>query len=78
MREIIINKPQGETISFTSINPYAPIFAKLKGKLAGMVVKEERGWILRLGRAKAATGHHNSLLDCIESCVPYGYVFIVN
>lgn len=78
MKEIIINKPQGETIDFVNVNPYAPIFAKLKGKLVGMVVKEDRGWVLRLGRSKSTTGYHNSLLECIEACIPYGYIFIVN
>lgn len=78
MKEIIMYKPQEETICFADVNQYSPIFAKLKGDLAGMVVKEERGWFLRLGRSKSTTGYHNSLLECIESCIPYGYVFFVN
>lgn len=78
MKEIIMHKPQKETIVFEKVNPYAPIFAKLEGNLAGMIVKEKNGWILRLGRASAATGHHCALLDCIESCVPYGYVFFTD
>jgi hypothetical protein len=75
MKEIIINKPKGETIDFENVNQCGPIFAKLKGDLAGMIVKEERGWILRLGMSKSTSGYHSSLLECIESCIPYGYVF---
>lgn len=78
MKEIIIHKPQEETIDFVNISPDSPIFTKRKGKLAGMIVKEDSGWILRLGGSRAATGHHEALSDCIESCVPYGYVFFVN
>lgn len=78
MKEVIMYKPQEETIDFVNVNRYAPIFAKLKGNLVGMLVKEDCGWILRLGRSKSATGYYNVLEDCIESCIPHGYVFFVN
>lgn len=78
MKEIIMHKPQKETIFFKDVNERTPIFAKRNGELVGMVVKEEKGWVLRTGGSSGATGHYKALIDCIESCIPHDYRFFVN
>lgn len=78
MKEIIISEEKKETILFKNVSERTPIFAKRNVKLCGMIVKESRGWVLRTGGGGAATGHYKKLLECIESCIPYGYTFFVN
>ena len=44
-----------------------PIFAKNKyGKLAGMLVKEESGWIVRTGGANGAYGFFDTREECLQ------------
>ena len=75
MKEIIL-KDDKNTIPFSEVNENSPIFAKKNGILQGMVVKEEnRGWIVRIGGGAGMTGHYNTLIECLNSCVQYGYTF---
>ena len=78
MREIIIDEKKRETIRFENVDDYNPIFAKHTGEICGMVVHENKGWVLRIGKARGATGHYETLIGCIESCIPHGYTFFVN
>ena len=77
MKKIIMQEQQ-EKILFRKIDSYKPIFAKKNNLLCGMIVKEEKGWILRLGGNSGATGYYNTLIECMEYCIKLGYEFYVN
>jgi len=77
MKKIIFDEKETETIPFSEVNEDLPIFAKKAGKLRGMIVKEDRGWILRTGESSGATGYHDTLRECLESAFPYDYEFFV-
>lgn len=78
MKEVIINKKKEKTIDFIDIDDNAPIFAKRNDKLCGMLVKEDKGWVLKIGKAREASGHFEALIVCIKSCTSCGYTFFVN
>jgi hypothetical protein len=65
MKKVAIEEPTS-TINEEDISPYAPIFAKAKGKLIGMVVKEERGWIVKIGRNIGAYSYSSTRTECIK------------
>ena len=77
MRKIIINDNK-DTIPFYNVNTQNPIFAKKGGKFVGMLVEDDGRWILKIGGDCGATGYHDIVKACIESCLPYGYEFYVN
>lgn len=67
------------------------VFAKRHGELVGMVVKEEAGWIVRIGGladvgskyntilvSQGAYGHWKSLIQCIEKGADYAYTFYID
>ena len=65
-------------IYFKTIPTHKPIFAKKNNKFSGMLVKEDDGWILRIGERGGANGHHKLREHCISSCCrEYGYEFFV-
>ncbi len=66
-----------DTIHLKDVGDDKPIFAKRYDKLVGMVVKDEEGWILRLGGETGATGYHERRARCIDSGIAYGYTFYV-
>lgn len=76
MIKIILNENQNE-VNFSDIDDRYPVFAKRDGKLVGMMVKEDEGWILRTGKNLGANGHHNTLRECMESCIKYNYEFYI-
>ncbi len=76
MKKIIL-KGDCQSIPFDKVNPYGLIFAKKDGKLVGMVVHDDIGWILMIGGSRGATGYHDSLRECLESYIPYGDEFFV-
>jgi hypothetical protein len=77
MKTVIMEKEDKDNINFSEINSRRPIFAKKEGRLVGMVTKNGEGWILSLGCEIGATGYHESLKQCMEDCVSYGYTFHV-
>jgi hypothetical protein len=77
MKKIIIRENDTESISFDQIDQSRPIFAKKGSTLCGMLVKDSKGWILRTGSDHGANGFHDTLRECIASCIPYGYTFYV-
>ena len=79
MRKIILERPDFGTIPFSGVNEHEPVFAKKDGKLIGMAVKENNGWIIRLGGSAGACGHHKTLYDCLKSCLGYApnYEFFI-
>lgn len=75
MKRIIIDE-EDNTIMLSAVNEDTPIFAKRKGVLKGMVVREpDKGWILRTGGRYGATGHHSTLRKCVKSCLEHGFEF---
>ena len=79
MRKILLKEDQKNIIQFDDVNEEIdPIFAKKNGILRGMIVREDRGWMLSLGGRNASNGYHNNLWDCLNSCETYGYEFVVN
>jgi len=65
LRKIIFKKST-DTINFDEVTQNMPIFAWRDGKLSGMIVHEEDGWILRTGGDKGSSGYHKTLRNCIE------------
>ena len=61
----------------TDIGENQPVFAKRKDVLAGMIVKEDKGWILRTGGNYGADGWHFTRKKCIENGLCYGYEFFI-
>ena len=76
MRKIIMEE-HNNSISISEVKQGRPVFAKVKCELVGMVVKEEKGWILRLGGNRGATGWKDSRKELLESCFEHGYEFYV-
>jgi len=74
MKRVIINK-KDETINLSSVGVDTPIFAKRNGKLRGMVVRETKGWILRLSATNGCSGHFTTLEGCMSSGETFGYEF---
>ncbi|MCK4859949.1 MAG: hypothetical protein KAS87_05265 [Candidatus Omnitrophica bacterium] len=78
MKKIILDEIDCNTINLSNVIEGIPIFAKRDGVFCGMVVKEEGGWILKVGGSRGATGHYSTPRKCIESCVVHNYTFFVN
>lgn len=76
MKQIIIDTDD-QKIHISDVDSYSPIFAKKDGKLSGMLVKEDAGWILRIGNIHGSHGHHKYLQRCIEKGLEFGYTFHV-
>ncbi len=78
MREIIFYKEDAKTVHVDSVNKNStPIFAKRDGKLKGMVVRDDKGWVLKLGGAFSSNGFHDTLKECLVSSLKYGYTYHV-
>ena len=77
MKKIIFERPAADTVGFDDIDKRAPIFAKLHGKLVGMVVKESFGWIIMWGGVDREPCHWSTLEACLENAQGYGYEFFV-
>lgn len=64
MKKVLIANPENEVVHLKDVYETTPIFAKYKGKLAGMIIYEkDLGWILRIGYDFGATGYHASRPD---------------
>jgi len=55
------------------IDYYTPIFFKKNGKLAGMLIHEFNGWIIRIGKGGGSSGFYDSQFDCILAGIKNGY-----
>lgn len=78
MKEVIILDRSSSIVHPGEIPIDIPVFAKRNGVLRGMIVREEEGWILRIGGTGGASGHHSTLEECIKSCLQYEYRFFIN
>ena len=76
MKKIILDAEDG-TVNLSIVTEGTPIFAKDDDKLIGMIVKDDNGWVLRIGGSSGATGYHKTLKECIVSCLRYDYEFFI-
>ncbi len=74
MRKIIFEEQPSELLA-SEVNQHGPVFAKRYGEFAGMAVKEDRGWILRIGGSAGCNGYHKTLLELLESNPKHGWEF---
>jgi len=72
MRDIIISMKDESKVELSEIGEDAPIFAYRNGELRGMVVKEEEGWIVKVGAFGHAYGGSYGYLGTREKCVQVG------
>ena len=71
MKQVITE--ESNTIRLNDIADYVPVFVKKKDKFLGMVIYEEKGWIIRIGGDNGVTGYHRTRKECIESCPAYTF-----
>ena len=80
MKRIIFGD-SGDTIPLGEVSTSDVIVARdCDGVIRGMVVQETPGYIVRTGGSTGATGHHETLKKCLESC-PEGHLeweFFIN
>jgi len=76
MKKIIVDMDTKETVHISQIiNTSDPIFAKRKGKLAGMVMECDGKWILRINRGTGSDGFYDSLQKLLTNSLQFGYEF---
>ena len=75
MQRIILRNEDEETVVLDRVPESKPIFMKKEGKFVGMLVKEEEGWIIRVGSTSGYSGHHSSRLNCMKDTEDNGYTF---
>ena len=76
MKKVILLTDE-ETIVLNDIRESEPIFVKLKGKLIGMVIKENLGWIIRVGGDCGAFGYSCDRTTAISKGIEAKYEFFV-
>lgn len=76
MKKVIIDISKNE-IKESEIPENTPVFAKKDGRLAGMIVKEGRGWILRIGGDAGSNGFWPSREQLIETALGLGHEFFI-
>lgn len=67
MKKIILDFDP-DTIPFSKVTDDEPIFVKnTEGSLIGMIVKEDKGWIIRTGYDTGYSGYWKTLEQLIEN-----------
>ena len=83
MKKKVIITENKQEVDLKDVRENTPIFAEKRGKLVGMVVKENltggpNGWIVRTGGENGVNGHHLTRERCIQSALSnYDYVFFI-
>lgn len=78
MIKVVSDEEHSDIIRLKDVQDNVSIFAyKPVGKLVGMLVHENEGWIVKIGSAGGATGYHFTRNDCIKSCIKYGFEFYI-
>ena len=80
MKKIILKSKAIDEISLADVKETEPIFAIGGSKMIGMLVKEDKGWIIRTGGDFGATGYHPDKESAIRSAsraIKYDYTFII-
>jgi hypothetical protein len=78
MKKVEIPRQDG-VVFLSEVAESTPIFAKTKEgeRFIGMLVRDPDGWTVKVGGAWGATGHHDSRVKCLKSCLKFGYTFYV-
>ena len=67
-----------EAVSLSDVPEDAPIFAKSKdGKICGMVLNDNIGWIIKTGGANSCSGHHSTRLGAMRDGMRRGFTYFV-
>jgi len=77
MKKVILEEQDLRVVYINNVLEEHPVFAKLHNEFIGMIVKEDRGWILKTGGDCGAYGHYDTLRKCLEKGVEGGYTFYV-
>lgn len=75
MKKVIRNEEIHDTVNVKNVDITTPIFAKKNGKIKGMLVKEDHGWVLRFPSGIGPGGHQWSRGVCIEAGLKFGFEF---
>lgn len=78
MRRIVTDKETDAPISIHDVDAREAIFAKQNGRFVGIVIEENKEWVLRLGGSSASTGYHETFEKCIADALPRGFTFYVD
>lgn len=73
MKKVIFRDKPQKTVLFSDLTERSCIFMVKDGKVAGMVVKEPKGWIVRVGGILGCSGHHDTMETCIKDAMELGY-----
>ena len=76
-KKVIFSHNERDTIELRDVPDDKPIFANRNDILVGMVVCENKGWILRTGGDTGSSGHHKIRLECLQLDSDLGYEFFV-
>ena len=77
MKKVIMEEGT-DIIRVENLKNATPVFAKKDGKMQGMVIKEESGWILRIGGSLGCSGYHSTMEKCIsDAAVNHNYEFFI-
>ena len=63
------------TVDLDDLIDCIPVFAKRDGVLAGMLIRDVRGWCLKIGGKYASCGHFTTRRECMTEAAKYGYTF---
>ncbi len=69
MKRITLQRPvptPDTPLYLDKISEDRPIFAKRDGHIKGMIVKENKGWILRTGGSRGYCGHYSSRAELLH------------
>lgn len=78
MQRIVITEKIDTMLNIRDVRENEPVFAKHHGLLVGMIVKEDKGWILMLGGPVGSTGYHKTFRECFNTALHHGYTFYVD
>ena len=76
----VISLPEEkDAISLNDVDKDKAIFVKDRhGKLHGLLVKEDQGWIVRCGGELGSYGHYGARCECIKAGInQYSFTFHV-
>lgn len=78
MQRVLIENPTLTNLYENHIDYTRPIFALRGDKVCGMVVKEDDGWILRIGGGSGCCGYFPTRNELMYQCAThYDYDFFV-
>jgi len=74
----VILEGQENAITLNEVPESTLIFAVKERKLAGTVIKEEGGWVVRIKNGNGVSGYHGNRKNAIEGAAYCGYTFVID